>query len=253
MRLAVGTLTVVPSGDVTPVTRARAGWAMALAPVAALPVGLVVGAVAVAGHLFIAPALVTGTLAVGAAALATRAMHLDGLADTVDGLGAGWDRERALAVMRTGDVGPMGVTALVVVLLAQAVSVGALSTSVGGCLLAGLAVVLGRAACAGASVRGLPAARPDGLGALVASSVPPAVVAGWVVGAALLLALVGDLPGGPGPLAGPAGVLLGVLAVGWLLRRVLRVVGGVTGDTMGAAVEVATTVLLVALATGATS
>ena len=44
-------------------------------------------------------------------AFGTRAMHLDGLADTVDGLGSGWDRERALAIMARGDVGPMGVVA----------------------------------------------------------------------------------------------------------------------------------------------
>ncbi|MBM6404219.1 adenosylcobinamide-GDP ribazoletransferase [Phycicoccus sp. CSK15P-2] len=250
MRLAVGTLTVVPSGDIGEVTPAHARWAMALAPVAALPVGVAVGAVTLAGHVLGAPSIVTGAFAVGAGALATRAMHLDGLADTVDGLGAGWDRERALAVMRSGDVGPMGVVALVVVLMAQAAAVGALASGASGALVAGVAVALGRVACTGVCVRGVPAARPDGLGALVASTVPGPVVLGWVVLAAAALAGLGAAAGA-GWAAGPVGVLVAVLAVAWLVRRVVRTVGGVTGDTVGAAVEVATTVLLAAIATGA--
>ncbi|NHI19957.1 adenosylcobinamide-GDP ribazoletransferase [Phycicoccus endophyticus] len=250
LRLALGTLTVLPSGDVGEVTPGRAGWAMALAPVAALPVGAAVAASGLTGHLLGLPAPAAGALAVGAGALATRAMHLDGLADTVDGLGAGWDRERALAVMRAGDVGPMGAVALVLVLLAQASSLGVLTGSVAGSLLAGAAVALGRVACPAVCVRGLPPARPDGLGALVAATVPRAVAAGWVALAALALAALGWLAG-VGLLAGPLGVLAGAAAVAWVVRRVVRAVAGVTGDTVGAAVETATTVLLLALAAGA--
>ena len=61
-----------------------------------------------------------GLLVVTVLALGSRAMHLDGLADTVDGLGSGWDRKRALQVMRLGDIGAMGAVALVIVIGLQA-------------------------------------------------------------------------------------------------------------------------------------
>ena len=96
LRLAVGTLTMIPVGSLPPTTRRIGAWAMALAPIAALPLGLLVAAVGRLGQAAAMPTSITATLSVGALALATRAMHLDGLADTADGIGAGWDRERAL-------------------------------------------------------------------------------------------------------------------------------------------------------------
>ena len=58
------------------------------------------------------PPLAVGLLVVGGLALGSRALHLDGLADTVDGFGSGWTGT-LLMVMRRGDVGPMGVVALI--------------------------------------------------------------------------------------------------------------------------------------------
>ena len=55
-------------------------------------------------------------------ALTTRALHLDGLADTFDGLGAAGSTERALAIMKRGDIGPMGAVALIVVLGVTAIA-----------------------------------------------------------------------------------------------------------------------------------
>ena len=65
---------------------------MVLAPLAALPLGLAVAAVVLAGHWLGLPPLVTALLAIGAAVLGNRAFHLDGLSDTVDGLAASYDR-----------------------------------------------------------------------------------------------------------------------------------------------------------------
>ena len=62
------------------------------------------------------PYAVAAVLALVAAALLSRALHLDGLADLADGLTSGHDRERSLEVMRRGDTGPAGAAALVLVL-----------------------------------------------------------------------------------------------------------------------------------------
>src|SRR5690606_28356573 len=103
VRLAVGTLTVVPTPPPSTVDRRVAGWAMALAPSVGLLLGVVGGVLLW---------LVDGTgpvlaaaLTIGLLALLTRAIHLDGLADTADGLGSGKPAPAALEVMRRGDVG----------------------------------------------------------------------------------------------------------------------------------------------------
>ena len=247
--MAVGTLTVVPVGAIADPTRGHARWAMSLAPVAALPVAVAVGAVVALGHVAALPALLTSALAVAAIAGGTRAMHLDGLADTVDGLGAGWTRERALDVMRSGDVGPMGVAALLLVLLAQVTALSTIVDLPQGWLVAGGAVVASRASVLLTCRVGMPSARPSGLGAVVAGSVPTAVT---LVGGVLIAALLGLAAGAAGltPVAGVLAVVAGALAVGLLLLRCRRVFGGVTGDVMGAAIEVALAVNLVVLSSG---
>ena len=108
------------------------------------------------------PSLAVGLLVVGGLALGSRALHLDGLADTVDGFGSGWTAERSLMVMRRGDVGPMGVVALIIVLGLQAVSIGELIQSAPGALLVGAAVCCSRTLCL-TCVRGVPAARVTAL------------------------------------------------------------------------------------------
>ncbi|WP_040750864.1 adenosylcobinamide-GDP ribazoletransferase, partial [Phycicoccus elongatus] len=80
LRLAVGTLTMIPVGHIPPPTRRVGAWSMALAPVAALPLGVLVAATCLLGRWLALPALVTASLSIGALALATRALHLDGLA-----------------------------------------------------------------------------------------------------------------------------------------------------------------------------
>ncbi|PRY63373.1 cobalamin-5'-phosphate synthase [Knoellia remsis] len=249
LRLAVGTLTVVPVGPVAEPTRRQARWAMTLAPFAALPVAVVAGVVAALGELAGLPALVTAALVVGALALSTRAMHLDGLADTVDGLGAGWTRERALEVMRRGDVGPMGVAAVVVTLLVQVAGLAALVTRPWAWLVVGVVVAASRGALLLACRSGMPSARPSGLGAVVAGSVPTwaASLGGVAIAATLASATTAA---GLEPWAGLTATVVATIVVAQVLRTCRRAFGGVSGDVMGASIELALTAILVALSSG---
>lgn len=240
VRLALGTLTAVPVPAPRRIDRSVAAVAMALAPVAGLVPGLAAGATAWAASALGASSLLAAALALGVVALVTRGLHLDGLADTADGLAAAYDRERALAVMRRGDTGPAGAATLVLVLLVQAAAL-AQALDRFGPVAAVIGIVAGRTALTLACARGVPSARPEGLGATVAGSVPRTVavlVVLAVAGAAALAA------GRPGAALAPAA---GLTATAVLLARATQRLGGVTGDVLGACVEAATAAALVAL------
>jgi adenosylcobinamide-GDP ribazoletransferase len=254
LRLAVGTLTVLRVPAPRRVDRRTAATALVLAPL----VGLVLGAVAELAVLVVrwsvdgwADRAVAAVVAVGVLALLTRGLHLDGLADTADALGSGLTGEAGLAVMRRSDVGPFGVVTLVLVLLLEVSGLvvaildgrGTLAL-VGGTVVARLALTwTGRA--------GVPAARPDGLGAALAGSVPvPLLVAVSAASFAALAALTvadDDLTRAFVPqtlLAAVAALTVSQL----LVRRAVGRFGGVTGDVMGAAAEVAFCVFVLGVA-----
>jgi adenosylcobinamide-GDP ribazoletransferase len=247
VRLAVTLFTVapLPAGRVD---RASAAVAIRLAPAVGAALGAVLGGVLVGLDAAGVPRLPGAVAVVAAGALLTRGLHLDGLADTADGLGAYRSREQALAIMRRPEVGPFGVAALVLTLLAQAASVAALPARGWAAALAGVvaATAAGRAAATWACRRGVPAARPDGLGVLVAGAAGPAALAAGTAAVALLA-----VPAVPGrPWQGPVAVLA-ALAVALLLHRhVVRRLGGITGDVLGAAVEVTTTLTYLGLLVG---
>lgn len=245
LRLALGTFTVIPVG-VVDTSRRAAGAAMVLAPVAALPVATGVGGVTYAGHLVRLPPMVVGFLAVAVSALLTRCMHLDGLADVVDGLGSGWDRDRALTVMKRGDVGPMGAVALVVVAGLQATSIAAL---IGHPLTVMAAWIAGRTACT-LLASGLPPVRGSGLGALMTRTVHPLAAMSVTAGVCALVVAVAAADGlSPG--GGAVAVLVAGVICTFVVRRCLHRLGGINGDVFGAAVELATTVIVVVLGAGA--
>ena len=248
-RLAVGTLTVLPVRPPEQVDAAVARWMVVWAPVVFAPVAAVVALVGWASVRAGLPPLLAGMLGVAVMAWLTRAIHLDGLADTADGLGSSRPAVQALEIMRRGDVGPMGVVTLIVVLGLQAVSIGGLQERPWGAVLVCVALCAGRGALALVTRRGVPAARPDGLGVVVASSVPGwlAVVV-WVVLAGVVTAW--SMVAGAVWWHGLLAAALATAAVLYLVRLAVRRFGGITGDVLGAAVEVATTVLLVVLLAG---
>jgi adenosylcobinamide-GDP ribazoletransferase len=236
---ALGLLTAVP------VPARAAGSVRGVLPWAPL-VGLLLGGVAagigVLGARTVSP-LVGAVLALAVLALLTRGLHLDGLADAADGLGPLRDRERALAVMRQGDVGPFGVAAVVLVLLLQASSAAVLLASNGGWIAVWLAVAVARLAMARTGLPGTPIAAGSTLGRAVAGTVRPLVLVAWAVAlAALVVAATGADPVHTVRLLGPA--VVGLLAAELVLHRARRRLGGVNGDVMGALAEVATAVTL---------
>ena len=246
LRLALGTLTVLRVPAPRVVDRRTAGRAVLLAPVAALPLGLAVAATLwVCCTVGVSP-LLPGLLAVGVLALGTRALHVDGLSDTADGLTASYDRERSLAVMRTGTSGPAGGVAVLLVLGLQAAALTWMALTPSGPWLAGLLVCLSRAALALTCVRGVPAARPDGLGATFTGSVTvPAAVLTWV--AVAVLAGTGAHLAGAHFGDGVVGAVVAAVAVAVVVRRAVTRLGGVTGDVLGACIEVCLAAFLVVL------
>ncbi|MEC3982207.1 adenosylcobinamide-GDP ribazoletransferase [Amycolatopsis sp. H20-H5] len=243
-RLAVGTLTTVRVPAPTVINRRVAGAAMTLGPLAALPLAVVAGLVIAGGQAVGLPELASAGLALGAVALGSRGLHLDGLADTADGLGASYDRVKALDVMRRGDSGPTGVATLLFVLLVQCGALAGATAAGHGIAAVVVAVVAGRCVLSLCCARGVPSARPDGLGATVAGSVPAVTAVAVFVLAAGLAALSPGLPWWRGALA----VVLAYGVAGVLLIRCVRRLGGITGDVLGGCVEVAVATALVTLA-----
>ncbi|SEG85072.1 Cobalamin synthase [Nonomuraea solani] len=176
LRFAVGTLSIFPV-RVERVDREIAGQAMALAPAVGLALGLVAGL----PSLLPLPPLLGAALALGLLALLTRGLHLDGLADLADGLGSGKPAPQALDIMKKSDIGPFGVITLVFTLLIQTTALA----SAGYAALV-TACVAGRLTLTWACRSGVPAARPDGLGAMVAGTVRRSTA--WLVTLTALLA-----------------------------------------------------------------
>ncbi|MFD5281270.1 adenosylcobinamide-GDP ribazoletransferase [Streptomyces rubrogriseus] len=251
LRFAFGTLTVLPV-KVTRWDRDAARGGMLCAPLAGLTVGV---AAAAAGLLLLA--LGAGTLLAAVAtaavpAVLTRGLHLDGLADTADGLGSGKPAEDALRIMKQSDIGPFGVLTLLFTLLAQ---VAALAQAYDGswargALAAVVSATAARLALTTAARTGVPAARPEGLGAAVAGVVP----AGGALAATAAVTLAGAAAGA---YLGPYDALRTALAVvcaaavaELLLRHCVRRFGGVTGDVFGGVAETAATTALVVLVLG---
>ncbi|MEU0252529.1 adenosylcobinamide-GDP ribazoletransferase [Streptomyces sp. NPDC006184] len=251
LRFAFGTLTVLPV-RVRRWDREAARGGMLCAPMAGLVVG---GCAAGLGLLLLLlgagpPLAAVASVAVPAAL--TRGLHLDGLADTADGLGSGKSAEDALRIMKQSDIGPFGVLTLVLVLLAQVAALAQLygGSWARGALAAVVSATAARLALTLAARAGVPAARPEGLGAAVASVVPGGAALGVAAGVVVAAGAAGACLGGYDGVRTALAVVAAAVAAEPLLRRCVRRFGGVTGDVFGALAETAATAALVVLCLG---
>lgn len=209
-------------------------------PVVGALVGLAVGALAAGLAELVAPAA-AAAVAVLAGVLVTGAFHEDGLADVADAFAGGWTREDRLRILDDPLHGSYGVAALCGAIVVRVAALASLVTVSGSVALAGCVAAHAAGRAGAVALMGLmPVARPSGLGADYARSLSARrAVAGVLAGAALATLAVGVWA-----VIVIATAAVAAAAVGWLAHRKL---GGVTGDVLGAAEQVAECAVLVAL------
>lgn len=209
-------------------------------PLVGLWVGALLGAVEWLGSAAVGP-LAGPALALLVMALVTGGLHLDGTADTVDGLAGGGDRERTLAIMKDSRVGALGALALVLDLLIRFALLSSMNPGVRFLALVG-STVAGKAAMLYAVARFPYARATPGLGAAFAGR----LTRGGTLCAVSLTVAIGALLSALG--GGGAVLRMGLaIGVGGLsAHRISRRLGGLTGDTFGFINEVGETTALLA-------
>ena len=219
-------------------TESETGRSLLYYPLVGLPIGLLLAAMA--WTLADAPALLRASLVLSAWVLLTGALHVDGLADTVDAWAGGHsERERTLAILKDPASGPMGVSAIVLVLLVKFAALAALCED-------GTPWAIVAPPLLGRTVLPLlflttPYVRPGGLGAGLAAHVPRRAAALIVLVTGMAIPVRGGLSG--------LTLRLTTAAVFLMMRRAMeRRLGGTTGDTAGALVELTEVATLAAAA-----
>ncbi|MBV4475630.1 adenosylcobinamide-GDP ribazoletransferase [Pseudomonas botevensis] len=205
-------------------------------------VGLLFGVILWGANLALAgaPLLLHGALLLTLWVLLSGALHLDGLADSADAwLGGFGDRERTLTIMKDPRSGPIAVVTLGLVLLLKFTALLALIEQQQGLTLI-IVPLIGRAALLGLFLT-TPYVRAGGLGQALADHLPRKV--GWQV---LMVSALGCLV--IAGFSGAVALLVAVVGFVWLRQVMLRRLGGTTGDTAGALLELLEMAVLVGLA-----
>jgi adenosylcobinamide-GDP ribazoletransferase len=186
------------------------------------------------------PALLHAALLLSVWVLLSGGLHLDGLADSADAwLGGFGDRERTLTIMKDPRSGPIAVVTLVLVLLLKFTALLALIGQPDSLALI-IVPLIGRSALLGLFLT-TPYVRAGGLGQALADHLPRSAGRQVLAVSALACVLIAGL-------SGVLAVVLAVLGFVWLRQVMLRRLGGTTGDTAGAMLELLEVAVLVGLA-----
>ncbi|MGL4305397.1 MAG: adenosylcobinamide-GDP ribazoletransferase [Mycobacteriaceae bacterium] len=233
-------LTIIPVDSTEPISRATAQRAIAATPLVGIALGLICMGILFALKGFGLSATLSGLLAVGFLALSTRGMHIDGLSDTADGLGCYGNPLRAQEVMHSGSIGPFGAASLVFTLTSQAISLGVLSTQ-GSWWTIMLAIWASRITPIISCRKGIKAANTNGFGALVAETQTLWACLLWIVPTLCVSALLYANHFWYGPLI----IVLSLSVAELFTRHCARRLGGVSGDVLGANIEISLTLMLI--------
>jgi adenosylcobinamide-GDP ribazoletransferase len=233
--LALRFLTRLPVPDPVSPSPEALGYSVVNYPL----VGLLVGTILV-GLVMLLPGVgpaLRAALVLSAWVWLTGGLHLDGLGDSADAwVGGHGDRERSLAILKDPYSGPIAVAAIVLVLLLKFAAVTEL-IGIDSRAPLWLAPAFARGLVP-AFLLSTPYVRNRGLASPLLENLPRRAALAAVVFTSLGLVIV----------LGPLVLLLG-MGVAWLLRAMMmRRLGGCTGDTLGASIEIAETVVLVASA-----
>ena len=207
-------------------------------PLAGAVIGAIAGGVGAIAFQWTAP-LVAGALAVTAGLLVTGAFHEDGLGDIADAFGGGYTVERRLEIMKDSRHGTYGVAAMSASIALRVVSLGSMPSGASLFAAAVAAHVIARGAAV-ALMATVPLARHSGLGA----DYGQATSRGRGAITFAMAAVLGGLAVGWWALPALAVALAAVLVTGALARHKI---GGISGDVLGAAEQVAECSLLVLL------
>ena len=251
LRLAVTTLSVVrlPTGRVD---RSTARIAMLAAPLVGLALGAVAAACGYAARLLWHSSALSALTVLAVLAALTGLLHLDGLADTGDGIGAPHGRDR-LAIMTNPGIGAFGVATVVFVVLAQLLAFTRAYDLRIGTLAVMTAAATSRLAVTLGCLRGVRAARSDGLGAMVAETVARGGAALVVVITAAAVVAITAVHDDSWVHVGRMlwSMAAGLVSAGLCYFVAVRRLGGITGDVLGAVVEISAAVtVLAAIARG---
>jgi adenosylcobinamide-GDP ribazoletransferase len=227
-RLTFGSSAHIGSDDLV-----RASWAL---PVAGILVGATGAAAFWAATALRLPATIAAALALVATLLLTGGLHEDGLADTADGFGGGWDRTRKMEIMHDSRLGTYGACALVMSLLLRWAALSAMGSTARAAAALVAAHVAARAVLP-AFMHVVPPARVDGLSARAGQPALRAAAAAAFVGVLTLAATMGFT-------AAVIGLLLATVAGFLIAGLCLRQIGGQTGDVLGALEQVIEIVIL---------
>jgi len=239
---ALSWLTILPVPTPKgPFDRALGGAVIGSTPLVGAVLGVITAAIAVGLGATELPPLLAGLLVVGAIAILTRGMHLDGLSDTADGLGCFGSPERVHKVMHSGSAGPFGAATLVVVLGAQAAGYGALIQQNDWAAIIFVLFVSRVAPVIGCRVN-LSPTEESKFGALTAGTQRLTVVF-WALGA-----IVAGYAVDTGlPLPGVFSAMAVVVFAWWFSFHCSRRFAGINGDVLGALVELSALIAICGL------